>query len=105
MKHCSECHGYNYDGYAPAKSIIKPQLNIALLESTITMHYQPGYISIDQLTHLRTAFDYMVNILLEQKLITNENCVHLCELNNKLYFKAVKQIAEGVEKLYDRNET
>lgn len=79
----------------------KPRLNIALLESNITNHYQPGYMSIDQLTHLRTAFDYMIHILKEQKLISKEDSVHLCELNNKEYYKSIKRIAEGVEKLYE----
>lgn len=80
-------------------------LNIALLESTITDQYNPGYLSIDQLSHVRMAFDYMMHILEEQKLITKKDCMKLCSLNNKMYYKAVKRIAEGVEKLYDRNES
>lgn len=86
-------------------AFLHSRLNIALLESTITDQYNPGYLSIDQLTHVRMAFDYMMHILEEQKLITKKDCIKLCSLNNKLYYKAVKRIAEGVEKLYDRYES
>ena len=99
IKHCAECNLYDHKGYDPAK------INIALLESTITDQYNPSYLSIEQIAHVRMAFDYTMHILEEQKLINKKDCMKLCSLNNKLYYKSIKRIAEGVEKLYDRNES
>ena len=104
IKHCMQCNSYIKNAYTP-KQTINPMLNIALLESTITDQYNPGYLSIEQITHVRMAFDYMMHILEEQKLITKKDCMKLCSLNNKLYYKSIKRIAEGVEKLYDRHES
>ena len=95
----------NADESGNVGSIPRLCLNIALLESTITYQYNPGYLSIDQLSHVRMAFDYIMHILEEQKLITKKDCMKLCSLNNKLYYKSIKRIADGVEKLYDRNES